>query len=283
MADLSANGLSAGSYDLKLTVYTQSGNSSGGGCGGPFDSSVGAISSFTIVGNLAPVATDDAGAVDENSLLSVAASGVLTNDTDANGDAGAVDEDATVNVAASGVLGNDTDADSGDTLTVSAVRTGTEAGSGTDGTVGTTLSGTYGDLTLNADGSYTYDANNAEAIDSGASETDTFTYTLSDGTATDTAELVITINGANDVPIAVDDTGAVNEDDTATVANTEGVLANDTDADANASLSVTEGQPNVTRLRRSFRAAKKIQMRLDLISIHAASELDHAPSCKAGR
>jgi MSHA biogenesis protein MshQ len=51
MADLSANGLSAGSYDLKLTVYTQRGNTSGGGCEGAFDPNVGTISNFTIVGS----------------------------------------------------------------------------------------------------------------------------------------------------------------------------------------------------------------------------------------
>ena len=41
----------------------------------------------------------------------------------------------------------DTDAD-GDTLTVASVRTGSVEGSGTAGTLGQALTGTYGDLTL---------------------------------------------------------------------------------------------------------------------------------------
>ena len=49
----------------------------------------------------------------------------------------------------------DTDLD-GDTLSVSAVRLGSSEGSGTAGTVGQALTGTYGQLTLNANGSYTY-------------------------------------------------------------------------------------------------------------------------------
>ncbi len=56
----------------------------------------------------------------------------------------------------------DSDLD-GDTLSVSAIRTGTEAGSGTSGTVGAALTGTYGTLTLNADGSYSYVADQAAA------------------------------------------------------------------------------------------------------------------------
>ena len=45
------------------------------------------------------------------------------------------------------VLGDDTDANS-DTLTVTAVRTGSSEGNGTAGTVGAALTGTYGQLTL---------------------------------------------------------------------------------------------------------------------------------------
>ena len=56
----------------------------------------------------------------------------------------------------------DTDAD-GDTLTVTAVRLGGTEGSGSAGSVGSALTGTYGQLTLNANGSYTYVANQAAA------------------------------------------------------------------------------------------------------------------------
>ena len=43
-----------------------------------------------------------------------------------------------------------------------------------------------------------------------SSETDVFTYTISDGNGgTDTATLTITINGQNNEVVAVNDTGAV--------------------------------------------------------------------------
>jgi VCBS repeat-containing protein len=92
-------------------------------------------------------------------------------------------------------------------LVVSAIRTGTKAGSGTSGTVGSALSGTHGTLTLNADGSYAYVVNNndtaVQALNTGGTLTDTFTYTVKDpgGLLTNTAQLTITINGADDAPM----------------------------------------------------------------------------------
>ena len=56
----------------------------------------------------------------------------------------------------------DTDPDS-DTLTVTAIRTGSVEGSGTSGTVGGTTDGTYGTLTINSNGSYTYVADKTAA------------------------------------------------------------------------------------------------------------------------
>ncbi|MDH4566989.1 DUF4347 domain-containing protein [Pseudomonas sp. BN414] len=108
------------------------------------------------------------------------------------------------------VLGNDTDLE-GQQLSVSAIRTGSEAGTGTSGTVGTVLRGLYGDLTINADGSWTYVVDNSLAAVqalriSGQTLVDVFTYTLADThLATDTAELRITIDGRNDTPVAQDD------------------------------------------------------------------------------
>ena len=65
----------------------------------------------------------------------------------ANNDTGAVNEDATLTVdAASGVESNDTDPD-GDDIEVHAIQ---------GGSVGSGVTGTYGTLTLNANGSYTY-------------------------------------------------------------------------------------------------------------------------------
>ena len=97
--------------------------------------------------------------------------------------------------AASGVLSNASDLD-GDSLTVTAVSD-TAHGAGT---VGTSLAGAYGHLTLNANGSYSYVADNTAAISSaptGSHLQDTFSYTVSDGNGgTANASLTVTLDRA---------------------------------------------------------------------------------------
>jgi hypothetical protein len=70
-------------------------------------------------------------------------------------------------------------------------------------TLGVSVSGTWGDLVLNADGSYTYTQNVPVTDD----ETDVFTYTIKDGDG-DLANATLTINIAEqeNVPDAIDDT-----------------------------------------------------------------------------
>ncbi len=126
------------------------------------------------------------------------------------------------------VLTNDTDVDTGDTRTVHDVN-------GLTGNVGHDVVGTYGTLHLNSDGSYTYTLNNAlpavQALAEGQQVTDTFTYNDVDnhGAVSQTpANLVITVTGTNDAPVAVADTGSIHEDDVSTSGN---VLTNDTDVD----------------------------------------------------
>ena len=70
------------------------------------------------------------------------------------------------------------------------------------------ITGSYGTLSLNADGSYTYfaDQDAADALGSGDLATDIFTYTISDDTDNAKAELSITITGINDAPIIFDAT-----------------------------------------------------------------------------
>ena len=140
-----------------------------------------------------------------------------------------MNEDATLTVTdgTSDVLHGDTDADS-DTLTVTTYshtsatnQSGGSAssGNGNSGTAGSSaVVGYYGTLTLAADGTYTYaaDQSAADDLDAVDTATDSFTYTVSDGTATDTATLHITVTGVNDAPVAVNDTDAVNEDATVT-------------------------------------------------------------------
>ena len=134
----------------------------------------------------------------------------------------------------------DTDPDS-DTLTVTAIRTGSVEDSGTAGSVGSALTGTYGNLTIAANGSYTYevaDNSTMDALDAGDIVTDTFNYTVSDGQGeTDIATITITITGTNDAPVADHESGSVNISQTLTVTDgSSDLLDGDTDADGSASL-----------------------------------------------
>ena len=152
----------------------------------------------------------------------------------ANPDAGSTTEDAPLVVnAANGVIlsgasvpGRDSDVD-GDSLTVTGVSFGP-----TVGTVGGSLNGANGALTLRADGSYTYTpATSTQALDLGESVQDVFTYTVSDGNGgTATTTLTVTVTGTNDAPTAVADVGTTPED-TPVSGN---VLANDSDVDVEA-------------------------------------------------
>ncbi|MES2547486.1 MAG: DUF4347 domain-containing protein, partial [Pseudomonadota bacterium] len=159
---------------------------------------------------------DGAGGTD-NSTLTLSMSAV--NDPPvANPDTGAVNEDATLTrTALTGVIqGTGTDTDPDNTST-SLVVSGAVAGAGpvTQGSgVATSLTGTYGHLTLNADGSYTYIADTANGLAAGATANDVFTYTVKDpaGLVSNTTALTITVTGTNDAPVAVDDTATTTED-----------------------------------------------------------------------
>ncbi|TPK76973.1 adhesin, partial [Mesorhizobium sp. B2-4-18] len=150
------------------------------------------------------------------------------------------------------VLTNDSDIDSAG-LTVSAIRTGGVENAGSAGLVGGGLVGAHGTLTLNSNGSYTYVVNEndatVQALNTGGTTTDTFNYTVSDGSLTDTAVLTVTINGANDAPVGVNDTsailGAVAATEKGGTLNASGgnngtgnVLTNDSDIDS-AGLTVS--------------------------------------------
>ncbi|MBF0272768.1 MAG: tandem-95 repeat protein [Magnetococcales bacterium] len=203
-------------YDLNVTV-TDAGGLSG----------TKAVAITVTNVNEAPIAFDDTATATE-------AGGIL------NGTPG---------TPASGtVLGNDTDVDAGTTLTVTAIRTGGVEGSGVAGTVGVALTGAHGSLTQAADGTFVYTVNEndtaVQALAAGQSLTDLFNYTVSDGALTDTGVLTITIQGANDAPVAVDDAGSATEaggtaNGTPGSPATGNVLTNDTDVDAGATLQVT--------------------------------------------
>ena len=157
-------------------------------------------------------------------------------------DALVTDEDSAVNgnVLADNGDGADSDVD-GDTLTVTAGSFATAKG---------------GQVTLNADGTFTYDPSGVfESLAVGDSDTDSFTYTLGDGNGgTDTATVTLTINGANDAPVAADDNVVTDEDSPVTgnvlVDNGNGA---DSDVDGD-TLTVTAG---------SFATAKGGQVTLN--------------------
>ena len=115
------------------------------------------------------------------------------------------------------VLANDTDAD-GDDLTVTLV---TAPANGT------------ATITSDADGNNTRVTYTPRSGHSGA---DTFDYTVSDGTASDTASVSVTVEARpNSAPVAVDDAARTPFGTAVMIA----VLANDTDADGDA-LTVTD-------------------------------------------
>ena len=131
---------------------------------------------------------------------------VAVNDVASATEAGGVQNGTAGQAATGNVLSNDLDIDDA-VLVVSAERRGPEGGSGTSGTVGSPLAGAYGTLLLNANGTYSYAVNETnaavQALNTGGTLTDTFTYTTRDAAGlTDTAQLTITINGANDAPVA---------------------------------------------------------------------------------
>ena len=127
-------------------------------------------------------------------------------------DALAVQEGGAVSVEAQQLLANDSDAE-GDTLSITAV------GDAANGLV--TLDGST--IIYRHDGSET--------------NADSFTYTVSDGTESATASVMITVGRVNDPPVAVDDAVVIQEGGTVSIQAIE-LLANDSDAEGD-TLSIT--------------------------------------------
>jgi VCBS repeat-containing protein len=97
------------------------------------------------------------------------------------------------------------------------------------------FTGTYGTLTLNANGTYSYVLfASDQALAQGQNVTDSFNYSVSDGHHSDTGALVFHIAGLNDAPVANPDSAAGAENEILAI----DVLANDTDVDNGAILTV---------------------------------------------
>ena len=136
---------------------------------------------------------------------------------------GAITEDASTSTATNTVGASDPD--TGDVLSYSA----------------SSATGTYGTFAVTSSGVWTYTLDNSDAdttaLDASDQVTETFTITVSDSTAQDTMDIVVTITGANDAPSAgADQTGSVVEDASTTTAT--GTVSG-TDADDSASLAYT--------------------------------------------
>jgi VCBS repeat-containing protein len=136
-----------------------------------------------------PVTVDDhnGGTVTQNVVVTL----IGANDPPvAAPDSNGIGKGSTLTVpAATGVLSNDTDPDTHDNghLAVSAVN-------GSGGNVGHSVTGTYGSLTVNADGSYVYAADHG-SLPSKTVAQDIFQYTVSDPHGgTDTANLYIVVS-----------------------------------------------------------------------------------------
>jgi VCBS repeat-containing protein len=173
-----------------------------------------AVDSFTYT------VTDAAGAT-STATVSVTINGV--NDGPATqDDSVTLGEDAS-QAAIGNVLANDSDVDAGTMLQVA------NAG---------VLAGQYGQLTLNADGSYSYALNSAlvQSLNAGQTVTESFSYQATDGLVSTPAVLTVTVAGANDAPVMADDMAAVLEEFGVTA--TGNVLANDSDVDQGTVLQV---------------------------------------------
>ncbi len=170
-------------------------------------------------------ATDDAPfeAATVASSLTITVTG--TNDgAIVQADSAALSEDGIV-TATGNVLTNDSDVDAGTVLTVA--NTGS-------------YTGTYGSLTLQANGSYSYALNNSssavQSLRAGQQVSDVFTLQTTDGIGTVASSLTLNITGANDAPIMQADVAAVSEDGIVTAIGN--VLTNDSDVDAGTVLAV---------------------------------------------
>ncbi|MDP2144300.1 MAG: VCBS domain-containing protein, partial [Gallionella sp.] len=177
----------------------------------------------TVADSFVYTISDSKGAT-ASSVVNVTIAGVNDAPVTAADDATALQEDTSI-TASGNVLINDSDVDQGTVLSVA------NAG---------VFAGQYGQLTLAEDGSYSYALDNAspsvQSLAEGQVVADTFVYEATDGIASTPSTLTVSIAGTNDAPVVTADTASVQED--VTLIATGNVLANDSDVDQGAVLSV---------------------------------------------
>ena len=190
--------------------------------------------------NDAPVGVDDAASTTEN-----------TSKAAGDGDTSPTSYD---------LLLNDTDIDDDDdSLTITGVRGLTSDGQPEDVAPGkATFGSNGGQFTLNANGSWNFlPDGDFRDLSAGATRTTSVQYTVSDGSLTDTATLIMTVTGVNSAVLARDDTGRTTENLVLTVADgatgttttlsggatrtdNADLLLNDVDVDGNDVLTITQ-------------------------------------------
>jgi len=132
-----------------------------------------------------------------------------------------LDEDSLLTVNPIGVLQNDTNSQNSNTF-LAIIQTSTG----------------FGTITLNSDGSLTYQPN--LNFDS----TDSFTYVANNGTHnSNEATVTLTVNPINDTPEAFDDSYTTSEDSSLVIA-APGVLENDSDVDSDSLLAILDDTTN---------------------------------------
>ena len=135
---------------------------------------------------------------------------------------------AVIGGADTGVLSED----DGPTLSTSGTVSITDSDTGENSFVAETHSGSYGSLSIDASGNWSYSADNSQAaiqtLADGESITETLTVQSIDGT---THDIVITINGANDAAIIGGvDTASVQEDNATILAASGALTVSDADS-----------------------------------------------------
>ena len=184
--------------------------------------------------------TDDFGAwVDQTITVTingtndvpVAVADTRTVTEDAADQTGYDDGNLATTIVSGNVLTNDTDVDSGDKATLAVIGVAAGSLASASGNVATSVAGTYGSVSIAADGSYAYTLDNSkptvQALARGQLVTDTFTYTITDSQgATSSTTLSVTVNGANDAPVI---TVRAGDADSASLTETNsGLIVSDT-------------------------------------------------------
>ena len=243
VTDLGADGVAGGGDD---TVLMSENFSDGNTAWGVYQRNLGIASGNYLLLEFASIATASGNATVGNFLDAVHLGTTQYSDTDTiaitfnrppvdGNETNTVTEDTTLTVAdgaAGDLLNNATDAD-GNALTITGYTIAGVAGTQTVGS-GVLISG-VGTITINANGSYSF----APALNyTGAIPV--ITYTVSDGSLADTSTLALTMVAVNDAPLDSNETNAVTEDTTLTVADgaVGDLLNNASDVDGGA-LTIT--------------------------------------------